>query len=61
MKKIVENGFIIYLVVMTAIVCYQGWLLKECREQLTATQQTVSELVKVQADTVEVIYQILEK
>lgn len=61
MKKIVEHGLIILLTVMVAVICYQGWLIKECREQLTATQQTVSELVKAQSDTVAVIYQILEK
>ena len=59
MKKIVENGLIILLTVLVAVVCYQGWLIKECREQLTATQQTVSELVKAQSDTVAVIHSII--
>ena len=61
MKKLIENSAIILLVILTAVICWQGWLIKDCREQLAVHQQTIEKLAAAHADTVSAIYQLMEK
>ena len=61
MKKFLQNwAEVILLIVMVLVICYQGWLIKECREEIFIQNVEIDKLTKNQKDIAEILKQHTE-